>query len=113
MSKTKSIFAGAIAALLLIVIHSRTAPAFDGANVPVGSALPATNALTVTPSDSADLSVIARGLYIGGAGDVTIIMQGDTNPVTLSAANAGTILPVRAKRVKSTGTTATNIVELY
>lgn len=71
----------------------------------------------ITPSDSVDLTHISRGLYIGGAGDVTVISPpaplGIGATVLWSAVPAGTILPIRVSRVKATGTTATTINALY
>lgn len=66
----------------------------------------------VTASDATILPV-TRALYIGGAGDVAVIFAGDTAAVTLSGAQAGSILPVQVTRVMSTNTTATNIVALW
>lgn len=74
--------------------------------------IPGEGAAAVTPNDSTDLTVIARALYIGGAGDVKI-NAADGSTVTFSGVLAGSILPVRAARVYSTGTTATNIVAIY
>ena len=72
---------------------------------------PADGAAAVTPNDSADLSFVARALYIGGTGNIKIdTPNGDT--VTFNSVPVG-IFPVRANRVYSTGTTATNIVALY
>lgn len=72
---------------------------------------PYERAVAVTPNDSADLADVASALWIGGAGAVKVdTAGGDT--VTLSAALAGTIIPVRVRRVWSTGTVATNIVAL-
>jgi hypothetical protein len=71
------------------------------------------NLAAVTPHDTNELTYTARALYIGGAGDVALIAGGDSAAVTLASVPAGTILPIRAKVVKSTGTTATNIVALY
>jgi hypothetical protein len=34
---------------------------------------PASDGFAITPSDSADLTVTARSLYIGGDGDVSLI----------------------------------------
>lgn len=73
---------------------------------------PADNAAAVTPHDTNELPNYSRGLYIGGAGNLVIVtVGGDT--VTFSNVPAGTVLPVRAKIVKSTSTTATSIVALY
>jgi len=72
---------------------------------------PAERAIAVTPSDSADLGIDARGLYVGGDGNVAVTMRGGGD-VLLAGVLAGTILPVAVKRVLATGTTATSIVAL-
>lgn len=73
---------------------------------------PAIYAGAVTTSDSTNLSSIARALYVGGAGNIAAVMP-DDSVVTFVGLSAGTILPVRVKRVNATNTTATNIVALY
>lgn len=76
------------------------------------SAMFSANKLTsVTPSDSTDL-VGVRALYVGGAGNINVLAYGDTSPVVLTV-SAGTILPIFAKRVYATSTTATLIVAMY
>ena len=73
---------------------------------------PAQYATSVTPSDSGSI-VHCRGLWIGGAGDITVnFRKGGTN-ITLVAVSAGSLLPIDVSRVYSTGTTATDIVALY
>jgi hypothetical protein len=75
---------------------------------------PATNFLAVTPHNSTNFSP-ARALYIGVAGDVTavsIAIDGAETAVLFKNIPAGTILPIRTKRVNATGTTATDIVAL-
>lgn len=70
---------------------------------------PAGRAEAVTPSDSTDLTYLSRALWIGVAGNVAVTMaSGDA--VTFVGVAAGTLLPVRVSRVKSTGTTATSLV---
>ena len=67
----------------------------------------------VTPSDSAELTNVTTSIYIGGAGNLAVVMQ-DGSAFTLVALPVGTMLKnFRAKQVKSTGTTATNIVALW
>lgn len=66
----------------------------------------------VTPSDSANLPWLTRGLYIGGDGDV-VAVRADGVAVTFTGVLAGSILPVSCIRVNSTSTTATAIVALY
>lgn len=53
-----------------------------------------------------------RGIYVGGAGDVSIVTPRN-NTVVFSAVPAGSILPVRAIRVNTSGTTATLMDGLY
>lgn len=87
---------------------------------------PARRAIAVTPSDTLDVTNAAgdgargyaKGLYIGVTGNVVVIAAGDnTNsgagtPVTFTAHPVGYI-PLQVRRVKATGTSATNIVALY
>lgn len=73
---------------------------------------PIQNAAAVTPNDSTDLANFARALWVGGEGNVALdTVGGDT--VTFTAVPAGTILPVRVARVRSTSTTATNIIAVW
>ena len=72
---------------------------------------PAEYAVAVTKSDSTVLNA-TRALYIGGDGNVAVTMSGGGD-ATFVGLLAGAILPVRATKVLSTGTTATNIVALY
>lgn len=70
-------------------------------------------AFVVTPAD-ADFasSVMARALWVGGAGNVRVTtVQGDD--VLFSGVAAGTVLPVSVKRVWSTNTTATLLIAGY
>ena len=74
---------------------------------------PASAAFVVSPSDSVNFPVMARGLYIGGIGNVVVKCgRDDSTVITFTAVPAGTILPVNAWRVNLTSTTATNIVGL-
>lgn len=73
---------------------------------------PAVAAVAVTPDDDTDLANVTRVLYVGGAGDVSVILSWDTAAVTFSSVPAGTFMPIRAKRVLLTGTTATNLLAL-
>jgi len=71
----------------------------------------AVSASAVTPSDTVNLDPPARSLYVGGAGDVVVVFEDDA-AITFTGVPAGTVLPVQAKRVNSTSTTATAIVAL-
>lgn len=72
---------------------------------------PATGVLTITPSNTANLARSPRAIWVGGAGDVAVEMIDGTNGV-LSGIPAGTLMPVRVRKVLATGTTATGIVGL-
>ena len=101
-----------------MALAARTA---EKSRFPIASATsPALKFAAVTPSDSANLalgpnSMYARALYVGGAGNVTVVSAADDTetPVTFTAVPAGSILPIQVRAVMSTGTTATAIVALY
>lgn len=71
---------------------------------------PARHAAAVTPHDDNDLATVARSLYVGGQGDVTVITAGGEE-VTYVAA-VGYIYQM-VSRVKATGTTATGILAVW
>lgn len=73
-------------------------------------------AVSITKSDTANFDVVANrevcdAIYIGGAGVVVVVFQDGTTASFTCV--AGQILPVRAKRVNSTSTTATLMLALY
>lgn len=69
------------------------------------------DAAAVVPSDGSDLPRAGR-LFVGGAGAVKVTTIAGTD-VTFTGVVAGTVLPVRVKKVFATGTTATNMVVMY
>jgi hypothetical protein len=71
----------------------------------------AKHATAVTASDSTTFDSNTIGLYVGGAGNVTLTVNG--SDVLFTAVPVGTIIPIRFSKVKSTGTTATAMVALY
>jgi hypothetical protein len=78
---------------------------------------PAVGAFAITPSnatvfDGTGGKIPPRSLYVGGAGNVAVVMLNGTS-VTFSGVAAGTTLPIRVKQVLATGTTATMILGLY
>jgi len=73
---------------------------------------PAQGGFAIIPSDSTDLAAETRGLWVGASGDLALVLaSGDE--VTVSGAIGGSLLPLRVRRVKATGTTATALVGLY
>lgn len=66
------------------------------------------DATVITPADGSDLP--KSGLvYVGGAGDVKITTLAGTD-ITFYGMPAGAVIPVRAKKVFSSETSATKLV---
>lgn len=72
---------------------------------------PAVRCFAIIPDDDNDFTELVRGIYVGGGGAVAIVdPEGGTTVFT--GVPSGTVLPVRARRVRATDTTATAIVGL-
>jgi hypothetical protein len=74
----------------------------------------ARNAVAVVPSDTVDLPTPAKALYIGSAGNVTILpinATDDTQTVQFANHPVG-YMPVQVRRVMAAGTSASGIVAL-
>lgn len=69
------------------------------------------DAFAITPSDSALIQQQADAIYVGGAGDLTLITEGG-NSVKFSGVPAGGLIPFSTQKVLSTGTTATLLLGL-
>lgn len=72
---------------------------------------PATHAIAITPNDTALLPVVTRAIYAGQTGDVSVEMQSG-QIVTFENIQAGSILAIRALKVRQTGSTATGLIAL-
>lgn len=73
--------------------------------------VPYNDAVAITTSDTVNLPRPADALWVGGAGIVVAVLQnGKTVNCTCVA---GSLLPLRVKRVNATSTTATLLVALY
>lgn len=70
-------------------------------------------AIAVTPSDTTDLvNGHTKAIFIGTAGTLAVVMS-DGGTITFTGLSAGVIHLLSVARIKTTGTTATNIVALY
>lgn len=70
---------------------------------------PAQEAYLVSPSDTEDLPLFSRAIFMNNGGPVKMeLVNNPGSPITLTLA-AGTIFPFRVRRIWSTGTTATEI----
>ena len=73
---------------------------------------PAEQCFPIAPSDNEDLPRATKAIYVGQSGDVTLVpVRGETE-VTFRNLAAGTILDVRIRAIRATGTTATDLVGL-
>jgi len=73
---------------------------------------PGFDAEEVNPGVQEELTVPSRGIYVGGTGDLEVQMYSG-NQVSFLGIQGGTLLPIRVKKVLSSGTTATGIVSLF
>jgi hypothetical protein len=77
---------------------------------------PHPSGVAITPSDLAGLARPTRGIYVGGTGDLRVILADDADdstPLTFKAVPVGTLLRINVKKVMSTGTTATLLIALF
>lgn len=74
---------------------------------------PAVAAFTITKHDTTNFPAgPCRAIYVGGAGDINVVFLDDSTCV-FSNNLTGSVLAVNAKRVNSTGTSATLMVAMY
>lgn len=66
----------------------------------------------IEKDDDADLPHVTEGIYVGGDGDISVVDRGGVTCIYKDA-KAGTIIPINARRVTSTGTTATDLIGMY
>ncbi len=72
---------------------------------------PARRAFAIIPNDTTELAITPKALLVGTAGNLVLRAIDSGGDVIITAA-AGQIVPVRASFVRSTGTTAGQIVGL-
>lgn len=76
-----------------------------------GRGEPATHVFTISPDDVSDLPYLPRAIWVGVGGSITLMSVGGTIGV-ITGIVAGTIVPVRARKVYATGTSAAGLVAL-
>ena len=79
-------------------------------NFPLAFTMPYNDGFAITKSDTDELVQVTRGIYVGGAGNISLVTERG-NTIVLKGALAGTILNVRAVKVLA-ATTATDLVGL-
>ena len=75
---------------------------------------PANDAQAIVPSDSVDLPFPSRAIYVGVGGDIYAALDSCTNvPVLFKAVPQGMILPVVARRIFASSTSASSLLALF
>ena len=72
---------------------------------------PAETGFPITPNDTTDLSETTRAVYVGNGGSVVAVLASGVE-LTLAGLQTGSIIPIRVRRIKATGTSATALVGL-
>lgn len=68
------------------------------------------HATVIVPNDTT--AVRFKSVYVGGTGDLAVLMEGDTVSTVFKAVPVGTTLNIAVVKVLATGTTATNLLGL-
>ncbi len=73
---------------------------------------PAEDCFIIAPSDTAELARAPKAIFVGEGGDVVLrALHGDAD-VTFRNLAAGSVLSVRARFIRATGTTAASLIGL-
>ena len=73
---------------------------------------PAREAFALTPNDAAELTSATKALYVGTGGDIVLRAVGSGTDVVLRNVVSGSVLAIRLRAVRASGTTATDLVGL-
>lgn len=73
---------------------------------------PAVHAEQLPDGTTTELAEFSRGIYIGGTGDLVVLMGGMSTLTTFPNVPAGTLLPIGIHTINAT-TTATGVVAIY
>lgn len=73
---------------------------------------PGQNGEVVTPHNTNEFVKVSRAIYVGTGGNVNLVTR-DGTTLLFSNVQDGTVLPIRARQVRATGTTATDIIAIY
>lgn len=73
---------------------------------------PASNCFAIAPSDTVELTIVTKALYVGTGGDVVLRPVNGSADVTFRNVPDGGIIDVRTRAVRAAGTTAADIVGL-
>jgi hypothetical protein len=75
-------------------------------------ALQPRHAVAIMPSDTVDLPNITSSIYVGVSGDITLDTLGGETSILFKSVPVGDLVG-EFKRVRATGTTATNLLARF
>lgn len=73
---------------------------------------PASNCFALVPSDAEELAVATKAIYVGDGGNIVLRSLSGVADVVFANVPSGSVIDVRARYVRATGTTATSLVGL-
>jgi hypothetical protein len=73
---------------------------------------PARDAFAITPHASNEIDPLPKAIYVGTGGNITLRAAGSSADVVLKNVASGQIVDIRARFIRATGTTASDIVGL-
>jgi len=73
---------------------------------------PARTAFALVTSDTLDLPIATKAFYVGTGGDIVLRAVGSDADVTLHNVVGGSVVAIRVKAIRSTGTTAADLIGL-
>lgn len=73
---------------------------------------PCVDCFEITPDDGSDLPRATKAIYVGNGGDIVLRAIGSDTDVTLRNAITGSIIDIRVRAIRATGTDATDLVGL-
>lgn len=73
---------------------------------------PAADCFPISPNDNNDLPKATKALFVGTGGDIVLRSVSGSADVTFRNLPDGSILDVRVRAVRATGTSAANLVGL-
>ncbi len=74
---------------------------------------PSRRAVPITPDNAVPLTDVPKGVWVGTGGDITGRLVGDNTDNVWKNVPSGALLPFRFVLIKSTGTTAADMVAHY
>ncbi|MEL6237252.1 MAG: hypothetical protein AAFQ90_01525 [Pseudomonadota bacterium] len=73
---------------------------------------PAADCFAIVPSDAQELPRATKAIYVGSGGDITLRPVNGEEDVVFTNVASGSILDIRVRAIRASGTTALDIVGL-